>query len=126
MCSSDLPVPAVGFGFGDVVIQELLADLGLTPELEPELDYYLVPLEEEDIALLVAILKPLRELHKVQMHYPPQKFKKALQRAEKLGAKKLVMIQRDGEYRICVKSRETFSEEFFSPEEFLSSLLENK
>lgn len=120
------PVPAVGFGFGDVVIQELLADLGLTPELEPELDYYLVPLEEEDIALLVAILKPLRELHKVQMHYPPQKFKKALQRAEKLGAKKLVMIQRDGEYRICVKSRETFSEEFFSPEEFLSSLLENK
>ena len=32
------PLPAVGFGFGDVVIQELLADLGLLPELPRRID----------------------------------------------------------------------------------------
>mgnify|MGYP003343458539 FL=1 len=61
----------------------------------------------------------------VQMHYPPQKFKKVLQRAEKLGAKKIIMVQKDRENQICVKSLDTFEEDFFSFEEFISSLQSN-
>ena len=119
------PLSAVGFGFGDVVIQELLSDLGLIPELAVELDYYLAPMETEDVASLVSLLKPLRAAYTVQMHYPPQKFKKVLQRAEKLGAKKIIMVQKDRENQICVKSLDTFEEDFFSFEEFISSLQSN-
>ena len=37
-------LPAVGFGFGDVVIQELLADLGLLPEIPRRIDAVVVAL----------------------------------------------------------------------------------
>ncbi|HUJ76294.1 MAG TPA: ATP phosphoribosyltransferase regulatory subunit, partial [bacterium] len=43
------PMPAVGFGFGDVVILELLSDLGLLPKLTPNLDFAVIPFSPAEI-----------------------------------------------------------------------------
>jgi histidyl-tRNA synthetase len=39
---SDVDLPALGFGMGDVVLAELLKDRGLLPEYRTQIDYYIV------------------------------------------------------------------------------------
>jgi len=121
-------MPAVGFGFGDVVIQELLKDLDLMPEPGAELDYYLLPFANEDIPALLPILKHLRAANqKAQLHYPPQKLKKALLKAEKLGAKKVLIIgsQERESKEVRIKDLESHQEILMSFEDFLSKDLGN-
>ena len=45
------PLPAVGFGLGDVVLSELLRDRGLAPEYHRELDYFIIPVSPEQAPL---------------------------------------------------------------------------
>ena len=79
---------AVGLGFGDVVIFELLKDQNKLPKLEPELDCYLLPFDKEDVSFLMPILKELRHSGlSAQMHFPPQKPRKMFARANQLNAK---------------------------------------
>jgi histidyl-tRNA synthetase len=53
-------LPALGFGMGDVVLAELLADRGLLPAYRPHLDYYLVAVREEERGLLLRAGHELR------------------------------------------------------------------
>jgi histidyl-tRNA synthetase len=53
-------LPGVGFGMGDVVIAELLADRGLLPEYAPRLDYYLIAVRAEERPLLLRLGHDLR------------------------------------------------------------------
>jgi histidyl-tRNA synthetase len=53
-------LPGVGFGMGDVVIAELLADRGLLPKYTPHLDYYLIAVREEERPLLLRLGHDLR------------------------------------------------------------------
>ena len=79
---------AVGLGFGDVVILELLKDHNKLPELPSELDCYLLPFDNDDVAFLMPILRELRQNGlSAQMHYPPQKPRKMFARANQLNAK---------------------------------------
>ena len=79
---------AVGLGFGDVVILELLKDQNKLPELKSELDFYLLPFDEEDVIFLMPILRELRKNGlSAQIHYPPQKPRKMFTRANQLNAK---------------------------------------
>jgi len=55
------PLPAVGFGMGDVVLGELLRDRGLTPEVRPEVDYYIVMIGEEHRTLALSIAHASRD-----------------------------------------------------------------
>ena len=50
------PHPAVGFGMGDVVLGELLADRGLVPPYARSVDYFIVPVtpDERPAALRLA------------------------------------------------------------------------
>jgi histidyl-tRNA synthetase len=45
---SGVSLPAIGFGMGDVVLRELLADRDLLPSGEPAVDYYLVAVGEPE------------------------------------------------------------------------------
>jgi histidyl-tRNA synthetase len=54
-------LPGVGFGMGDVVIAELLADRGLLPTYTPRLDYYLIAMREEERSLLLRLGHDLRQ-----------------------------------------------------------------
>jgi histidyl-tRNA synthetase len=53
-------MPAVGFGMGDVVLGELLAERGLLPGYAPAVDYYLVAVTAGERPLLRRIAAQLR------------------------------------------------------------------
>ena len=55
------PLPAVGFGMGDVVLGDLLRERELRPELRPKVDYYIVIIGEEQRELALSIARANRE-----------------------------------------------------------------
>ncbi len=57
---SDLEMPAVGFGMGDVVLGELLRDRGLLPESAPGPDVHIVTITEAERPLLRRMARSLR------------------------------------------------------------------
>ncbi len=57
---SDVDLPALGFGMGDVVLAEILAERGLLPGYEPRLDYYIVAIGEAERPLMLRIAHALR------------------------------------------------------------------
>jgi histidyl-tRNA synthetase len=57
---SDLELPAVGFGMGDVVLGELLRDRGLLPSRPPGPDYFVVTITPGERPLMRRIARSLR------------------------------------------------------------------
>ena len=55
-------VPAVGFGFGDVVVLDVLKELERFPELPRKLDYTIIPFSNEQIGTALKIASELRLL----------------------------------------------------------------
>jgi len=113
---------AVGFGFGDVVIFELLKDHKKLPVFDPVLDYYLVPFSNEEVNYLLPVLGMLRRKgYSAQMHYPPQKPKKMFSKAEKLGSKVVLIAgsQEREERKIKVKDFQNASEELFDIDKWM-------
>ncbi len=119
----EISIPAVGFGFGDVVILEFLADLKRIPRLNPCLDFYLIPFSLEEFRGLLPLLHHLRSRGlRTQLHYPPQKVKKMLQKAEKLGADYAVLCGSEEREKgmLRLKNLKTFEEKLISKDDFLS------
>ncbi len=58
---SDLELPAVGFGMGDVVLGELLRERGLLPVGPTGVDYYVVTITEAERPLMRRIARSLRD-----------------------------------------------------------------
>lgn len=58
---SDVDLPAVGFGMGDVVLTELLRDRGLLPDVRPRVDVFLIGIDEAQRELLLGIAHALRD-----------------------------------------------------------------
>jgi histidyl-tRNA synthetase len=113
--------PAVGFGFGDVVILELLKDKKKLPDLSPQTEWYLIPFSEEEIAYLLPLLGTLRSRGiSAELHTNPQKPKKMFAAAEKKGAKRAIIAgaQEREEGIIKVKDFATFKEETIKVEDF--------
>jgi histidyl-tRNA synthetase len=57
---SDVDLPALGFGMGDVVLTELLRDSGLLPESRSTLDYYIIAVSAAQQPLQRALAQALR------------------------------------------------------------------
>ncbi|HSJ14921.1 MAG TPA: histidine--tRNA ligase [Longimicrobiales bacterium] len=55
-----IDLPGVGFGMGDVVLGELLADRGLLPDPRPCVDYYLVAVSAAERPTLLRVAGALR------------------------------------------------------------------
>lgn len=86
-------IPAVGFGFGDVVILELLGDLGLLPELKNQVDVSIIPFSTEEFPAALEIGHALRKSgFKVENDFGGKKLKKALNRADESGASHAVLL----------------------------------
>lgn len=86
-------IPAIGFGFGDVVILELLADLKLLPSLGTEMDYAVIPFSAEQTADALKVGQALRNQgHRVDVDFTFRKLKRALQRADDIGARRVVLL----------------------------------
>src|SRR5690606_3123936 len=52
---SDVDLPAVGFGMGDVVLTELLRDRGLLPDAAPATDWFVVAVSADQESLALSI-----------------------------------------------------------------------
>lgn len=90
------PVPMVGFGFGDIPIHEVLAELGRLPALPRGLDDVVYPMGPKAFPYANRIAAFLRgQGRSVVVDYSQRRFKHAVQRAEDDGAARLIILGGD-------------------------------
>ena len=90
------PVPAVGFGMGDVVLGELLRDRDLAPSAVPEVDYFIVIIGEEHRNLALAIAHSQRDRGAgVQYALREQSVRKQFVAAGNAGARQVIVLGPD-------------------------------
>ena len=81
-------VPAVGFGFGDVVVLDVLKELERFPELPRTLDYTIIPFDSEQVGIALKIAAGLRlQGSTVDRTFSMKKMKKSMQQSNESGAK---------------------------------------
>jgi histidyl-tRNA synthetase len=101
------PLPAVGFGMGDVVLGELLAEEGLVPEYSKSLDYFIVTVSAEQRREALRIAHALREKGKaVAYTLKEQGVTKQLKAAGREGAREVLIVGPEELARGCVVARD--------------------
>ena len=86
-------LPATGFGFGDMVIMELLGEKNLIPELISGIEDIVIPLNPELRSASVMVAAALRDTGRtVDLVLEDKKLKWAFKHAERIGADRLVMV----------------------------------
>ena len=100
-------LPATGFGFGDMVIMEVVKEKGLVPELISGVDDIVIPLSPDlrDIAVRVAASLRLSD-RTVDLVLEDKKIKWAFKHAERTGAKRLVLLAPDEWSRKMIKVKD--------------------
>ncbi len=87
------PLPAVGFGMGDVVLGELLRDRGAVPDSGPSCDYFMIWVQPDQRGAALSVAHRLRQAGKsVTYAYRTQSVGKQLRQAAKSGAARAVII----------------------------------
>jgi histidyl-tRNA synthetase len=100
-------IPAVGFGFGDVVLTELLADNDLLPELPRELDDVVYAFGEDQRPAAIAVATRLRHQgRKVELVLGRPKLKRVMGDADRSGAQRVYLLGPDEVDRGLVKVRD--------------------
>lgn len=100
-------LPATGFGFGDMVIMELLAEKGLIPELVGDIDDTVIPLNSDLRNAAVMVAASLRNSGRtVDLVLEDKKMKWVFKHAERVGAKRLVLLAPDEWSRKMVKVKD--------------------
>ena len=90
------PLPAVGFGFGDVVLGELLSDKNLWPELKREVDDLVFPFTDQERNSAMRVARQLREAgRRVEVILDHPKLKRAMADADRIGAQRIWMLGPD-------------------------------
>jgi histidyl-tRNA synthetase len=101
------PISAVGFGFGDAVIGELLEDEGLWPPLAREIDDVVYAFGPEEKAAAIAVANRLRHTgRRVELSLGQAKLKRVLGDAGKNGALRIYLIGEDERARGVVKVKD--------------------
>jgi len=86
-------VPAVGFGFGDVVVLDVLKELERFPELPRTLDYTIIPFDSEQVGIALKIAAGLRlQGSTVDCNFSMKKMKKSMQQANESGATNAILL----------------------------------
>ena len=89
-------LPACGFGMGDVVLGEILAEKGLLPEYRKNTDYFLVRISDEELGLMLRVARALRKKgFSVEYTYRLQPVKKQMGRASRIPAQKALIFGTD-------------------------------
>jgi len=106
------PLPAVGFGMGDVVLGELLHDRGLVPAYSRDLDYFIVPVTPALKNESLRIAQALRERgHSVAYALKEQAVAKQMKAATREGARTVLVVGPEEIERGCVVARDMASGE---------------
>ncbi|HBZ71430.1 MAG TPA: histidine--tRNA ligase [Deltaproteobacteria bacterium] len=99
-------IPAVGFGFGDAVILELLADRGLLPARPRDLHGVVFAFGDAERPAAIALAKRLRRAgHSIELVLGHGKLRRVLQDADRAGAERVYLIGPDEAARGEVKVR---------------------
>ena len=102
---SDLP--ATGFGFGDMVVMELLAEKGLLPELGSEVEDVVFGMGTELRGAAMQVAGALRTSGRsVDLVLEDKKIKWAIKHADKIGAERLVLLAPEEWSRKKIKIRD--------------------
>ena len=89
-------LPATGFGFGDMVIMELLSDKGLLPDISSRASDVVFCMDESLRGAAMSVSSKLRESgRKVDLVLESKKMKWVFKHAERTGAERLVMLMPD-------------------------------
>lgn len=106
------PVPAVGFGFGDAVIAELLTDEGLWPELARDVQDIVYAFGPEEKRAAITVATRLRDAgRRVELCLGQSKLKRVLGDADKAGVERVFLIGEDERARGVVKVRDLAAQE---------------
>ena len=106
-------LPATGFGFGDMVIMELLADKGLVPELSNGVGDVVFGMGTELRGAAMQVAAKLRSAGRtVDLVLENKKMKWLFKHAERCGASRLVMVMPDewAEGKVRIKDLDTGEE----------------
>ena len=106
-------LPATGFGFGDMVVMELLADKGLLPELSNGVDDVVFGMGAELRGAAMQVAAKLRSAGRtVDLVLEDKKMKWVFKHAERCGATRLVMVMPDewAEGKVRIKDLDTGEE----------------
>jgi len=86
-------IPACGFGFGDVVILELLKDKGLLPDTSRSIDDLVFAFDSDQRAAAASVAQQLRAAGRsVELVIEERKMKWAFKRADRVGAARVVLV----------------------------------
>jgi len=103
-------IPAVGFGFGDAVIAELLAEHGCLPEPERALDDVVYPLGEDERPAAIGVASRLRAAgHRVDLVLGQPKAKRVFADASRAAAARVWVVGPDERVRGVVRVKELAS-----------------
>jgi histidyl-tRNA synthetase len=87
-------MPAAGFGWGDVVLGELLRDRGLLPSTPPSPEFWVAASDEVDAARIRAAVGALRRAgRRVEYALRPQQLGKQLKAAVSAGAAQALILR---------------------------------
>ncbi len=101
------PLPAVGFGMGDVVLGELLAERALVPDYEASLDYFLVPVTAAERSMALGLAHDLRDRgHSVSYALREQGVGRQMKSAAREGARTVLVLGPDELARDRVVARD--------------------
>jgi histidyl-tRNA synthetase len=107
-------LPACGFGFGDVVIVELLKDKGLLPKLESTIDDVVFAFDSALRGAAMKVAQTLRESGRaVDLILEAKKVKWAFKHADRRGALRMVLVAPDewAQGQVRVKDLQSGTEE---------------
>ena len=89
-------IPAIGFGFGDVVILDVLEEKGLLPQFESDIDYLLIPFNEGLYPAAVMVAELLRDKNKsVLLYTKGGKRSNAFNYADRIGIDIVIFVAPD-------------------------------
>jgi histidyl-tRNA synthetase len=90
------PLPAVGFGMGDVVLGELLRERDLLPDYRKAVDYFIAPVSPRERPLALQVARSLRDRgHSVIYPLHAQSVRKQLKSAAGEGAERVIVLGPD-------------------------------
>ena len=105
-------IPAVGFGFGDMVIAELLQDQNRMPELPRRVDDLVFAFEDAQREQAIRLASRLRSGdRRVELALEGGRLKRALADANRIGAQRIWMLGPDEAERGVVRVRDLASGE---------------
>jgi histidyl-tRNA synthetase len=91
-----VPLPALGFGMGDVVLGELLKARGVVPAHTPSVDVFLVAVTAEERAAMLALAHALRDQNiRVEYSLSSERVPRQLKLADARAARFAVMLGPD-------------------------------